>query len=215
MPPAPRTALVCGATGLVGRALVEQLLADPACAEVRVLVRRPSGVSHPRLAERVVDFADLDRHADFFAVDCVFWALGSTLRQAGSKERFEAIDLGYLRAVARLAKAAGVRQFLMVSALGADPRAGVFYNRVKGQGEQAVQAMGFASLTIIRPSLLLGPRQESRLGEALAKRLFRYAPRTWRAVEASDVAAALVAAAKRETPGLAVIESRAIPRRAS
>jgi uncharacterized protein YbjT (DUF2867 family) len=208
--------LLCGVTGVVGRALLDQLLADDHFDPVLALARRPlkPGGRSARLRLCTVDFDNLDALADLFRVQQIFWALGSTIKQAGSQERFRAIDYGYAEKVARLGRAAGVQHFLLVSALGAAATSRVFYNRVKGEVEDMIKAMGFRSVTIVRPSILLGPRPEFRLGEAIAKRLFMVAPLKYRAVDVRDVAAVLIEAAKRDAPGVAVIESAQIPRAA-
>ena len=209
-----KSVMLCGATGLVGRALLNELLDDDAFAEVVALVRRPLGhdAPHGRLRERVVNFDMLEAHADLFRVQQIFWALGSTIKRAGSQERFRAIDYGYAEKVARLGRAAGAQHFLMVSALGADANSRVFYNRVKGEVEDMVKSLGYRAVTIVRPSFLLGPRAELRLGEAIAKSLFMIAPLRYRAVDGRDVARCLVNAATRDAPGVAVIESAQIPR---
>jgi uncharacterized protein YbjT (DUF2867 family) len=138
--------LLCGVTGVVGRALLDQLLADDHFDPV--LASRvdpcPSGERHGRAC--TVDFDNLDAHADLFRVQQIFWALGSTIKQAGSQERFRAIDYGYAEKVARLGRAAGVQHFLLVSALGAAAASRVFYNRVKGEVEDMIKAMGFRSV---------------------------------------------------------------------
>jgi uncharacterized protein YbjT (DUF2867 family) len=194
--------------------LLELLLADDQFDPVLALARRPFEPNAPsaRLRLCAVDFNNLDAHPDLFHVRQIFWALGSTIKQAGSQERFRAIDYGYAEKVARLGRAAGAQHFLLVSALGAAADSRVFYNRVKGEVEDMIKGMGFRSVTIVRPSMLLGPRAEFRYGEAIAKRLFMVAPLKYRAVDARDVARVLVEAAKRDAPGVAVIESAQIPR---
>lgn len=206
--------LLCGVTGLVGRALLEQLLADDHFDPVLALARRPlkAGGRSARLRLCTVDFDNLEAHADLFRVRQIFWALGSTIKQAGSQDRFRAIDYGYAEKAARLGRAGGAQHFLLVSALGAAADSRIFYNRVKGEVEDMIKATGFRSVTIVRPSMLLGPRPEFRFGEAIAKRLFMMAPLKYRAVDVQDVARVLVDAAQRDAPGVAVIESAQIPR---
>src|SRR3954465_4030628 len=175
-----RTALVLGATGLVGGLCLELLLADRAWSRVGAAGRgggvwgvggpRPSGRQHPRLAEVVTDFERLEEHADAFAVDAVFCCLGTTIRKAGSREVFYRIDHDYPVAAARLASARGARRFLLVSSLGGDAGSRVFYNRVKGEVERDVSAIPFEGVAIFRPSLILGPRPERRTAEDLAQR---------------------------------------------
>jgi len=211
-----RRVLLAGATGLVGRECLAQLTADPSVSEVLALVRRapdPGTVLHRKLHVLQVDFEQLGLHARQLAADQVLCALGTTMRRAGSREAFRRVDYDYPLALARLARRQGARHFLLVSALGADPGSRVFYNRVKGELEQSLRALDYPSLTIVRPSLLLGERDEFRAGEQLAKRLAWAVPRRYAPVRASDVAAALTGAAREDLPGLRVIESAAIPRR--
>jgi uncharacterized protein YbjT (DUF2867 family) len=203
-------ALVAGATGLVGRALVRQLGADPAWCEVRALTRRPISPA-PASATVVsiqIDYSQLDPPPPWAAADHVYCALGTTMRQAGSAEAFRRVDLEYPVALARAALARGARHFLLVSAVGASRSSRFFYNRVKGEVEEAIAALGFRSVTIARPSLLLGDRGSFRLGEQLGKVAGLVAPARWRPVEAERVAQALVAAAKRDQAGVAYLENR-------
>jgi uncharacterized protein YbjT (DUF2867 family) len=140
----------------------------------------------------------------------VFCALGTTIRTAGSRAAFRRVDHDYVVSLARLARAHGARHFLLVSSVGADPRSRVFYSRVKGEVESAVQTLGYPSLTIVRPSLLLGPRSEFRLGEALVKPLGPLFPRRYRPVHARAVAATMIRAALEDRSGVRIVESREI-----
>lgn len=208
--------LLAGATGLVGRECVSRLTADPSVSSVTALVRRapdPATVLHRKIRFEQIDFEQMGLHARKLAADQVICALGTTIRVAGSREAFRHVDFDYPLALARLARQQGARHFLLVSALGADPASRVFYSRVKGELEQALAALDYPSLTVVRPSLLLGDREEFRFGEELAKRLAWATPRRYAPVKASDVAAALVEAAREDLPGLRVIESADIPRR--
>jgi uncharacterized protein YbjT (DUF2867 family) len=130
------------------------------------------------------------------------------MRQAGSAAAFRRVDFEYPVALARAAQSRGTRHFLLVTALGAEPASRVFYNRVKGEVEAAITALGFRSVTIARPSLLLGHRAEPRLAEQLGKVLGLFAPPRWRPVPAARVARALVDAAKRDLPGVHILENR-------
>lgn len=210
-----RQVLLAGATGLVGGECLDLLAADGTVSGITALVRRPPRES-TRLAGKVrfakADFDHLDRQAELFSVDQVICALGTTIKRAGTREAFRRVDFGYPLAIARLALAQGARHFLLVTALGADPKARVFYSRVKGELEEAVLALGYPAVTIVRPSLLLGTRDEFRLGEEVAKRLAWATPQKYRPVQARDVAAALVAAAREDRPGRHWIESVQIGR---
>ena len=207
---AEAVAIVAGATGLVGQALVRQLAADHTWREVRALVRHalPSELSGPTVVSVQVDYTRLEPPPPWAAADHVFCALGTTMRRAGSPAAFRQVDFEYPVALARAARMRGARHFLLVSALGAAPTSRVFYNRVKGEVEAAISALGFRSVTIARPSLLLGQRARPRFGEQLGKVLGVLAPPRWRPVPAARVARALVDAAKQDIPGIRILENR-------
>ncbi len=163
-----RTACIAGATGLVGSALVDVLLEGTTFESVVTVGRRPIERAHPKLSQVTVDFAKLDATA-LPPVTDAFCALGTTIKKAGSKEAFRAVDHDAVLSFARAAKERGATRFYVVTALGADAHSWVFYNRVKGEVEAALTAMGFASLAIARPSLLTGDRAEHRAGERFAQ----------------------------------------------
>jgi uncharacterized protein YbjT (DUF2867 family) len=220
-PSGGRAALLLGATGLVGGYCLDLLLADPLYSKVVVVARRPLMRADPKLVVIVTDFDDLDRHEDGFAVDDVFCCLGTTIRKAGSREAFRQVDVEYPVAAGRLAAARGARRFVIVTALGADPASRIAYNRDKGEVEERVKGLPLEAVWIFRPSLLLGSRSEVRVGERIAQLLLRpLAPvfagplRRYRPVHAARVAAAMVAAARKEGPGR-VVESEEIPRLAA
>lgn len=210
-----RTAALLGATGLVGGACLRHLLRSPAYERVRTLTRSPlpeellAGAT-ARPDARIVDFDRLESAAELFAVDHVFCAFGTTIGKAGTRERFREVDLEYPLTAARLARDAGATHFLLVSAVGADGASRVFYNRVKGELEDAVRALGFPALTILRPSVIGGDRDESRPTERLGQVLLRFAPKAWRTVPAKTIATALVRLGEEDRPGERVVESREI-----
>lgn len=207
-PAAAARVLVAGATGLVGRALVERLQRDPRVASLALLQRRAATDGTARMQRHVVDFEALERApAALFAADAAFCALGTTIRVAGSQAAFRRVDHDYVVGFARRARDGGAMRFGLVSALGADPRSRVFYNRVKGETEAALRALGFELLAIARPSLLLGARDEFRLGERLMTPLGRWLPRRWRAIEAAQVARALIEATLAPGQGVRVLEN--------
>lgn len=191
-----RNVLLAGATGLVGREILSGLLADASIGAVHVLVRRPLGLQHSKLAVHVVEFTALPRLP---AVDEAYLALGTTIKVAGSQAAFRAVDFDANLAVARAAQDAGARRVGLVSAMGANANSSVFYNRVKGELEEALKAIGFDALVIARPSLLIGNRetlgQPSRAGEKLAmvagSLLRPLIPANYRPIAAADVANAL------------------------
>jgi uncharacterized protein YbjT (DUF2867 family) len=208
----PRTALIAGATGLVGGECLRLLLATSAYSRVVVLTRRALGVAsrNPKVQEVIVDFTALDGVRGQLRVDHVFCALGTTIRKAGSRARFREVDFEYPRRLAELTLAGGATHFSLVSAMGASSTSGVFYSRVKGELEDSLRAMGWPSLCVLRPSVIAGDRQESRPMERIAEHVLRFAPRTWRAVPATAIAASMVATALAAPPGLTVIESASL-----
>lgn len=194
-----RTAFIAGATGAVGSHVLAHLLAQPDYNRVATLVRRPLTRHHDKLQVTVGSFDELERHAPLLDVDDVFCCLGTTLRKAGSRQAFERVDHDYVVQLAELAANSHARQFLMISAVGADPESSFFYSRVKGRTEQAVKALPFDAIHILQPSLLLGPRDERRLGESMAKTLMpmlnpllRGRLAKYRGVQASEVARRMV-----------------------
>jgi uncharacterized protein YbjT (DUF2867 family) len=207
---AEAVAIVAGATGLIGRTLVRQLAAERTWREVRALVRHalPPELSGPKLVPVEVDYDRVDPPPPWAAADHVFCALGTTMREAGSEAAFRQVEFEYPVALARATLARGARHFLLVTALGAAADSRVFYNRVKGEVEAAITTLGFRSVTIARPSLLVGKRAEPRLTEQLGKMLGLVAPPRWRPVSADRVARALVEAAKRDEPGIHILENR-------
>jgi uncharacterized protein YbjT (DUF2867 family) len=206
------TAVLAGATGLVGGECLRQLLASPRYGRVVVVTRRrlDRGLAHDKLHEVVVEFAQLGDAAARLRGDHVFCALGTTIRKAGSQQRFREVDCEYPLRLAQLALGNGARHFSVVSALGASRSSPFFYSRVKGELEQGLTQMGWPSLAILRPSVIAGERAESRPLERLSEHLLLLAPATWRPVAASDIAAAMIATALREPAGVTVVESRDI-----
>ena len=209
-PSQSRSVLLVGATGLVGSEVLKGLEADPSVTRIAILGRRPAPSASPRIMTHVVDFDDLDAVADLFSVDQIFCALGTTMKQAGSKDAFRRVDLEYPLRIAKLGLAHGARHFLLVSALGANVDSRIFYNQVKGALEEALRTMGYRSVTIVRPSLLLGKRKEFRLFERIGMAVGEIIPGRYRPVRARDVAGALVTAAREDAPGLQIIESEDI-----
>lgn len=212
------TALVAGATGLIGRRLVRLLIESDDYDRVHLLVRRPTGITDDRLVEHAIDFDKLpDAGEDVGSVDHAFCALGTTIRTAGSREAFRRVDHDYVVAFAKLARDLGAQQFAVVSSLGADPDTRSFYLRVKGETERDLEALGLPRLVILRPSLLTGGRDEFRPGEKVSQlllgitspllvgRLGRIRP-----VSDEQVARAMLGSVKNEGSAVRVIESEDI-----
>ncbi|HUP60904.1 MAG TPA: NAD-dependent dehydratase [Thermoanaerobaculia bacterium] len=202
-----RKVLLLGATGLVGRELLPLLLDDPTIARVVVLARRPLGITHAKLEEH--PFA-LDER--LFAVDQIFCALGTTMRVAGSEEKFRHVDHDLPIEAAKLGFAHGATHYLLVSSHGASARSRVFYNRVKGETENDLLAHGHRSVTIARPSFLRGAREEFRLGERIVLALGWLMPKSVKPVDVRRVARALAEAARENRPGVRILTSREMQR---
>lgn len=203
--------MLLGATGLVGGLTLRRLLDDPRCSAVVAPTRRPLGVTHGKLENPVLAFDALPAAPGWARVDAVICALGSTIAQAGSREAFHRIDHDYPLAFARLAQAQGAQTYALNSAAGANPQSSIFYSRVKGELERDLRALGFASLTLVRPGLIGGERNEVRRGERLALTVLGalgpVLPRAWRINPASEIAKALVEAALAPQPGEHVVAS--------
>jgi uncharacterized protein YbjT (DUF2867 family) len=212
-----RSALVVGASGLVGGHLLALLLADDTYSRVIVLTRKSLGFEHPKLLEHRIDFDQLEHHRNLIKGDDVFCCLGTTIKAAGSQEAFRKVDFTYVLQTAALSQKNGGRQFLVISSLGADVHSRIFYNRVKGEMEEAVVKIPFNALRIFRPSLLLGERRESRSAEALGiffvkafSALLIGGMRRYRAVHAQTVATAMLRVAKQQGEGIRILESEEI-----
>lgn len=206
----PMKLLLVGATGLVGRNVLAQALADPSVGAVVAPTRRELP-AHPKLRNPQVDFDCLPQDADWWQVDAVVCALGTTMRAAGTEEAFRRVDYNYPLAIAGLARAHGSSTYVLNSAIGADARSRFFYNRVKGELEQALAGAGFESLTFVRPGVIGGHRDEFRLGERLMVRGLTLTapllPKRWRLNPAPRIASALLEAAIRPKTGVQVVAS--------
>ena len=209
--PTTRSAALLGASGLIGGFCLKALLADVSYTGITVMGRRQLDVPpNPRLTQKIADLGQLVAK-DFVGIDDVFCALGTTRRQAGSKEAFRRVDLEFPVAAARAAQLAGARQFVLVSSVGAESRSGNFYLRTKGEVEERVKQAGFNSVHIFRPSLLLGKRSEFRMGERVMAvlspvlNLPMVGPlRKYKAIAAESVGKAMVAAARKAETGTLV-----------
>lgn len=206
-----KTALLAGASGLTGGYLLNLLLESPEYSSVIAYVRKSSGLTHPKFKEIVVDWETLQEPV---AAEDVFCCLGTTIKKAGSQEAFRRVDYNYPLQLAQIQLRGGSQQFLLVSAIGADAKSSVFYSRVKGELENALQSIGYKSLHIFRPSFIAGPRKESRPGERIGLAIFsllsplfigplkKYAP-----IQAEHIARAMLRAAQKNQPGIKVYDS--------
>jgi uncharacterized protein YbjT (DUF2867 family) len=204
-----KTALIVGASGLIGSHCLDALLKHPAYARVESWARGQSTRAHPRLVQRQIDFERLQEQV--LQADDVYCCLGTTIGVAGSQEAFRRVDYGYPLALAGLAAAAGASSFLLVSALGADAASGVFYNRVKGELERDIRKLGLKRWHFFRPSLLIGERAEPRLGERVGLVLGKVVGplmlggmAKYRPIKAAAVARAMVLVANLDRPSGAI-----------
>jgi uncharacterized protein YbjT (DUF2867 family) len=209
-----RTAILLGATGLVGGHCLNLLLEDDAYSRVVALGRRKTAREDDKLEEHTVDFERLEDYSQLFRGDDLFCCLGTTIKKAGSQAAFRQIDFAYVKDAARIASGNGTGQFLLVSALGANPRSRIFYNRTKGEVEAAVAEFPFHGVQVFRPSLLLGERAEYRPGERVAEKVMKLFSflmvgplKVYRPVQARAVAQAMIKVAKQHPSGVNVFES--------
>ncbi|WP_459207608.1 oxidoreductase [Pseudomonas sp. MLB6B] len=201
----PQRVLIAGATGLTGEHLLDRLLSEPTISRVLAPTRRPLA-EHAHLENPLGELADLLPTLSG-NVDIAFCCLGTTIKQAGSEAAFRAVDLELVAAFGQRARELGARHLLVISAIGADTGSSVFYNRVKGEMEEALKQQGWPQLTIARPSLLLGERLNQRLAERLAAPLARLIPGKYKGIEACALARALWRLALEEQDGVRVVES--------
>jgi len=206
----PQHILLAGATGLTGEHLLDRLLNEPTVARVLAPSRRALA-EHAHLENPVGELLELLPKLSG-PVDTAFCCLGSTIKQAGSQDAFRAVDHDLVLAFAQRARELGARHLIVISALGANPGPSVFYNRVKGEMEEALKTQGWAQLTLVRPSLLLGPRAEWRIGERLAAPVMRWLPGKYRGIEATVLARALWRLALEEQDGVRIVESNQLRR---
>lgn len=220
-PAAARVALVAGATGLVGREVLAALLTGSHYGAVHSIGRREVAVQHPKLVQHVQDLSVPVAPSTLGSIDDVFICLGTTIKAAGSREAFRAIDFHAVVDLARAAKTMGASKLAVVSAMGADADSRVFYNRVKGEMELALRALEYPALVIARPSLLAGDRQAlaqaSRPGEVVGSMLMALfkplLPADWQMIAASQVARAMVKTVQNTEHGTRILRSGELQRR--
>ncbi|RFU64048.1 NAD-dependent epimerase/dehydratase family protein [Bacillus sp. V59.32b] len=212
-----KSALLLGASGLVGSELLHCLLNEKDYKSIVILIRKPLGIQHHKLIEILADFDQLELYRDHFKVNDVFCCLGTTIKKAKSREEMTKVDVGYPLTAAKLAHDEGAKQFLVISSMGADPQSSFSYSRMKGTLETELSNVGFQALHIFRPSLLLGKREESRLGESAAAAIFPplsfllVGPlKKYRAIQAKTVAQAMYRAAQNHNQGTTVYLSNEI-----
>lgn len=201
------TAIVIGATGLVGSKVLHHLLKDDRYKTIKVLHRRATGIEHPKLTEHIIDFDKPEEWKDKVSGDHLFSALGTTIKKAGSKKAQYKIDFTYQFEIAKAAAENGVSGYALVSSLGANAESGSFYPKIKGELDEAVQELSFDNTLILRPSFLDGDRDEFRLGERIgivAAKVICKIPglRKYHPIKADDVAKAMIEGLTRRTSGI-------------
>lgn len=199
-----KTAILIGATGLVGSELLKQLLLDDDFSSIKIFVRRTSGILHKKLEEKIIDFARIKELKNDITGDVLFSSMGTTLKQAGSKEAQYRIDFTYQYEFARLASENGVSEYILVSSPSANPKSKIFYTRIKGELEEASKKLGFSKISIIQPSVLTGERAEKRAGEEIGAKLVNGLAKAlpflkkYRSISGKMVAKAMLIISKKE-----------------
>lgn len=204
-----KTALIVGASGLIGKHLTKKLLVSNYYEKVRVIVRKPLNIIHSKLEQIVMDFDNLD--ASKILADDVFCCLGTTMKQAGSKDAFYKVDFTYPLNFAKAGLANGAKQFLFVSSMGADEKSMVYYSRIKGEIEKALSDLHYPTLIILRPSMLEGERENLRMGEKIGNVVMNFfaplIPDNYKVISGEKVAQAMLELAQRNIKNKDIFES--------
>jgi uncharacterized protein YbjT (DUF2867 family) len=208
-----KSAILLGGTGLTGQLLLARLLADNSYTSIKLFSRKPSGISDPKIEEFVGDMFQLEQHKDAFTGDVLFCCIGTTSAKTKDRAVYRAIDFGIPFAASKLAKENNIPTFMVISAMGANSKSNIFYNRTKGEMEQAVLTQNIAHTYILRPSLILGNRDEKRFGESLGAILLKLTDlfligrlKKYRAIEADCIAGAMISLAK-SNPNIQIVNS--------
>lgn len=208
-----KTALLLGATGLVGGECLKRLISNDHYRRIVVLTRSAisDDLRKAKIEHHVINFDRIDEHRSLLKADHVLCALGSTIKKAGTKDQFYKVDFTYVYEIAKASAEQGAEHFLLVSSIGANPESGFFYNRVKGELEKVLRQLPFRSISIFRPSLILGDRKESRFNEEISKwaaGIFSFAiPEKYQPIDAADIASAMLHTARANRPGVKIHDS--------
>lgn len=212
-----RTALIIGATGLVGKQCLYQLLEEKEYLKVVALVRKEMNIKHHKLEQIIVNFDELEKHENSIQADDIFCCLGTTIGVAKTQENFRKVDYDYPLKVAELALKNGAKQYMLVSAMGASKTSSIFYCRIKGELEESIAKLGYSSFHVFRPSMLMGDRKEFRSGEIIAKYLMKVIGflfigplAKYKAIEGIVVAKAMVRTALKKVDGIHFYQSNEI-----
>lgn len=211
-----KVALIVGTTGLIGSQLLELLLADDRYSKIIALSRKSLTLNHSKLSNVVLDFSRLSEHYEQLKADDIFCCLGTTMKQARSQEAFRKVDFEYPLEIAKITRASGAKQYFLITALGASKKSPFYYNRVKGEVEEAIGQLGFRSYHIFRPSFLQGNRVEKRAGEEATQVFFKMfgflVPKKFKGIDSVKVARAMLVKAKEEISGAFIHESESLQR---
>jgi uncharacterized protein YbjT (DUF2867 family) len=212
-----KTALIIGSTGLIGSQLLELLLDSKEYGTVITFVKRDSGIQHSKLKQHIIDFDKPEDYQKYVVGDDFFCTIGTTIKKAGSQEAFRKVDFEYPKLFANLALKSNIKQFLIISSLGADDHSGNFYLKTKGEIQDFLRNSTFESVSVLQPSLLLGDRKEFRLGEkigAFFMKLFSFLLignlKKYKPIESEAVAKAMFDIAQKNSKGFQIIESDSI-----
>jgi uncharacterized protein YbjT (DUF2867 family) len=194
-----KTALVFGSTGLVGSYLVKELLDNPEYTAIKTFVRKPTGNNHPKLSEHYIDFENIAKSSDLLKGDELFICLGTTLKKAGSVANMEKIDRDLPVSIAAICRKNEVQKIAVVSSIGAKASSKNYYLRIKGEMENEIMLLPFSQVVLLRPSIILGKRNESRLAESISKEVMKVAGyllfgklKKYRAIHAKTIARAMI-----------------------
>ncbi len=212
-----KTALIIGSTGLIGSELLHLLLESPSYTKVIAFVKRDTGIIHPKLKQHIIDFDQPQTYKELVVGDDLFCTIGTTIKKAGSENAFRKVDLEYPRQFATFALQNKVKHFLIVTSLGADTNSGNFYLKTKGEIQDFLKDCSFESVAVLQPSLLLGNRNEFRLGEKVGaffmkvfSFLFSGNLKKYKPIAGKTVAKALYVLAQKNNKGFKIYESDAI-----
>ena len=212
-----KTALIIGSTGLIGSHLLNQLLDSNDYIKVITFVKRDTGLKHPKLTQHIINFDQPETYKELVVGDDLFCTIGTTIKNAGSKDAFRKVDFEYPKEFATIALQNNVKQFLIISSLGADANSGNFYLKTKGEIQDFLRECNFESVTVLQPSLLLGNRKEFRLGEKIGSffmKLFSFLLignlKKYKPIQSEAVAKAMFSSAQKNYKGFHIIESNEI-----
>lgn len=195
-----KTAIILGATGLTGSILLEKLLKDSSFEKIKLFSRSSAGKNSPKIEEHLIDMFKLENHSEAFIADVVFCCIGTTKSKTPEKETYKKIDYGIPFAAAKLAKRNGVKTFIVISAMGADENSSIFYNKIKGEMQRDVLQQNIQNTYVLKPSLIVGDRNENRFGEKAAAFFMKtfgfLIPKKYKMIKAETIAEAMLVLAK-------------------